>query len=217
MILKLKRTPGIYLVGFMAAGKSTVGRMLADELGWTFIDIDDDIEAQEQTSIAEIFEIRGEEAFREIETAVICKRVQMVQRGRPTVVALGGGAFTRDPNYELLEDNGVTVWLDCPLKVVEQRWRKTAYGRWLAISTGCAACISSGRRHTRKPTSTWMRPVLPTGRWHCFSSSRFSNTMVGRGEKPLAYARGSERRRGSQRRAGSECGRALTDVDRAAR
>ncbi len=121
MILKLKRTPGIYLVGFMAAGKSTVGRMLADELGWTFIDIDEDIEAQEQTSIAEIFEIRGEEAFREIETAVICKRVQMIQRGRPTVVALGGGAFTRDPNYELLEDNGVTVWLDCPLKVVEQR------------------------------------------------------------------------------------------------
>jgi len=45
MILKLKRTPGIYLVGFMASGKTTVGRMLATELGWTFHDLDEDIEA----------------------------------------------------------------------------------------------------------------------------------------------------------------------------
>ncbi len=121
MILKLKRTPGIYLVGFMGAGKTTAGRLLADELGWSFVDIDDDIEAQEHTSIADIFETRGEEAFREIETAIISRRVHMVQRGRPMVIALGGGAFARDPNYELLEDNGVTVWLDCPLDKIEAR------------------------------------------------------------------------------------------------
>lgn len=121
MILKLKRTPGIYLVGFMACGKSTAGRLLADELGWSFVDIDDDIEAQERTSIADIFETRGEEAFREIETAIISRRVHMVQRGRPMVIALGGGAFARDPNYELLADNGVTVWLDCPLEMIEER------------------------------------------------------------------------------------------------
>jgi shikimate kinase len=105
----------------MAVGKTTVGKMVADELGWAFVDIDQDIEAQEQASIADIFETRGEEAFREVETAAICKRVHMVQRGRPTVVALGGGAFTRDPNYELLEENGVTIWLDCPLEHIEQR------------------------------------------------------------------------------------------------
>jgi shikimate kinase len=121
VILKLKRTPGIYLVGFMCSGKSTLGRMLADELGWHFVDLDADIEAREQCSIAEIFDTRGEEAFREIETAVISHWVHKVQRGRPTVVALGGGAFTRDPNYELLEENGITVWLDCPLPTVEQR------------------------------------------------------------------------------------------------
>jgi shikimate kinase len=121
VILKLKRTPGIYLVGFMGSGKSTLGRMLADELGWSFVDLDSDIEAREQSSIVEIFETRGEEAFREIETAVISHWVHKVQRGRPTVVALGGGSFTRDPNYELLEENGVTVWLDCALETVEQR------------------------------------------------------------------------------------------------
>ena len=121
MILKLKRTPGIYLVGFMAAGKTTLGRMLADELGWTFVDIDSDIEEREHTSIAQIFQTRGEEAFREIETAVIGAWVHRVQRGMPTVIALGGGAFTRDPNYEMLEENGITVWLDCPIDAVERR------------------------------------------------------------------------------------------------
>ena len=55
MILKLKRTPGIYLVGFMASGKTTIGRLLAEELGWHFSDLDEQIEAQQETSIARIF------------------------------------------------------------------------------------------------------------------------------------------------------------------
>ena len=59
MHIKLKRTPGIYLAGFMASGKSTVGRALADRLGWGFVDIDAQIEAREQTSISQIFEVRG--------------------------------------------------------------------------------------------------------------------------------------------------------------
>ena len=52
MILKLKRTPGIYLVGFMGCGKSTVGRALADELGWSFVDLDEEIEKAAGTSVA---------------------------------------------------------------------------------------------------------------------------------------------------------------------
>src|SRR5579864_3409075 len=59
MLLKLKRTPGIYLVGFMASGKTTIGRMLADELGWLFADMDEDIEAGQGVSIANIFDTRG--------------------------------------------------------------------------------------------------------------------------------------------------------------
>ncbi len=60
MLLKLKRTPGLYLVGFMGSGKSAVGRLLADELGWFFADIDEDIENAQGISIAEIFDTRGE-------------------------------------------------------------------------------------------------------------------------------------------------------------
>ncbi len=121
MILKLVRTPGIYLVGFMGSGKTTVGRLLADRLGWDFCDLDENIEAEQKASVPEIFEKQGEEQFRRIETEAIRKCVYRVRAGCPTVVALGGGAFTREENYDLLEDHGVTVWLDCPLEVARKR------------------------------------------------------------------------------------------------
>jgi len=121
MNLKLKRTPGIYVVGFMASGKSTIGRLLAGRLGWNFFDIDEEIEAAEKTTIAEIFDTRGEAEFRRIETGVIGRHVRWIERGRPAVLALGGGAFAAQANRDLLENNGVTVWLDCPFEVVERR------------------------------------------------------------------------------------------------
>lgn len=114
MLLKLKRTPGLYLVGFMGSGKSAVGRLLADELGWFFADIDEDIEQAEGVSIAEIFERRGEDEFRRIEQEALRKRIRDVECGKPMVVALGGGAFVDPANRKLLEERGVTVWLDCP-------------------------------------------------------------------------------------------------------
>ncbi len=121
MILKLKRTPGIYLVGFMGCGKSVVGAQLAERLGWTFCDIDSDIESERGITINEIFDAFGEEEFRRLETEAIRRRVHMIQSGAPLVVALGGGAFVRQQNYELVENNGVTVWLDCPLPLIRHR------------------------------------------------------------------------------------------------
>ena len=93
MILKLKRTPGIYLVGFMGSGKSTVGRALADELGWHFIDLDEEIERQQGCTISSIFDSQGEPAFRKVESEALHKVVRAIQSGRPHVVALGGGAW----------------------------------------------------------------------------------------------------------------------------
>jgi len=121
MILKLKRTPGIYLVGFMGCGKSTVGRALADELGWFFSDLDEDIEQSAGVTIAQIFDTRGEAAFRELETANLRRRVHTVQSGRPQVISLGGGAFLSEENYDLVSNNGVSVWLDCPFSMIERR------------------------------------------------------------------------------------------------
>ena len=121
MNLKLKGTPGIYLVGFMASGKSTVGRHLADRLGWNFYDTDQEIESAEKVTIAELFDGRGETEFRRIESEILRQHVRWIERGRPGVLALGGGAFAEARNRELLSDHGVTIWLDCPFEAVQRR------------------------------------------------------------------------------------------------
>jgi len=121
LILKLKRSPGIYLVGFMGCGKSTVGELLADEMGWRFLDLDERIQAQQQTTIASIFETQGEAAFRKIEADALEEVIRETYRGRATITALGGGAFAWPGNRERLEDSGVTIWLDVPFKRIEAR------------------------------------------------------------------------------------------------
>ena len=121
VILKLKQTPGIYLVGFMGSGKSTVGSALADELGWSFFDLDQEIEKAADESVTEIFERHGEAEFRAKESDALRKLVKSVRMGRPQVIALGGGAFTIQENFELATNHGVTIWLDTPLDVIERR------------------------------------------------------------------------------------------------
>jgi shikimate kinase len=121
MILKLKQTPGIYLVGFMGCGKSRVGSALADELGWSFYDLDLEIEKAAGVSVSEVFDHRGEAAFRALETEALKKRVYNVRTGIPQVIALGGGTFTIQENVELATNHGVTIWLDAPLEVIERR------------------------------------------------------------------------------------------------
>jgi len=105
----------------MAVGKTTVGRALAYELGWPFADIDTEIEAREGKTIAQIFDERGEPAFRDLETEAIRRRVRCIEAGCPCVVALGGGAFAQPRNWDLIENNGVTVWLDCTIETVRKR------------------------------------------------------------------------------------------------
>ena len=145
MNLKLKRTPGIYVVGFMASGKSTVGRHLAHRLGWNFFDTDDEIEAAECMSIAEIFAKRGEEEFRRIESSIIRQHFHWIERGRPAVLALGGGAFAEEANRELLADNGLAVWLDCPFELVQRRVANTCH-RPLAQDPEKFAALYAARR-----------------------------------------------------------------------
>jgi shikimate kinase len=127
MILRLKNTPGIYLAGFMGSGKTTIGRLLADRLGWRFVDLDQEIEAAERMSIPRIFETRGEPEFRRLERAAMLAHVRAIERGKPTVIALGGGTFVDPENYVLFENNGITIWLDCPFEIVRRRVGLTSH------------------------------------------------------------------------------------------
>jgi shikimate kinase len=145
MILKLKQTPGIYIVGFMGAGKTTVGRRLAHRLGWSFFDTDEEIEAAEKTTIAEIFSSRGEAEFRRIESEILRQHVRWIERGRPAVLALGGGAFTIPANREMLANNGISLWLDCPFEVVKRRTERATH-RPLARDREAFAALYSSRR-----------------------------------------------------------------------
>jgi shikimate kinase len=111
----------IYLLGFMGSGKSTVGVLLAQELGWPFIDLDSVIEAGQAASIREIFERAGEPFFRELERAALTE----ASKAAPAVIALGGGTFAQKPNVELIrQSGGATVWLECPLEELRQRCRE---------------------------------------------------------------------------------------------
>jgi shikimate kinase len=145
MNLRLKQTPGIYVVGFMGAGKSTVGRHLAHRLGWSFFDTDEEIEAAENTSIAELFSQRGEPEFRRIENQILLQHVRWIERGRPAVLALGGGAYTLAENRVLLTDNGITVWLDCPFDTVKRRVGQATH-RPLARDPEAFAALYHSRR-----------------------------------------------------------------------
>jgi shikimate kinase len=145
MNLTLKKTPGIYLVGFMASGKSTIGRHLAGELGWSFFDIDDEIEHAEKAGIASIFDTRGEAEFRRVESLLIAQHVRSIERGRPAVLALGGGAYTVPANRERVRGNGIAIWLDCPLEVVQRRVAQTSH-RPLARDPETFAALYHARR-----------------------------------------------------------------------
>ena len=86
----------IVLIGYRGSGKTSVGRLLADRLGWAFVDTDDLIESQAGTSIADIFATEGEAGFRAREREAIAKATQDARR----VIAVGGGAVTDRRNVE---------------------------------------------------------------------------------------------------------------------
>jgi len=127
MILRLKQTPTIYLVGFMGCGKSTAGEKLADRLGWRFYELDAEIEKTAGMAVSEIFDRFGEARFRELETEALGKLVKSSKTGRPQVIALGGGTFTIQENFELASTSGVTIWLDTPFAVLEERIAKETH------------------------------------------------------------------------------------------
>jgi shikimate kinase len=112
----------VFLVGFMGAGKSSVGRALGQQLNWGFEDLDDRIERREGRRIAEIFRDSGEEEFRRAEHGALRQVLDEFRGGGVKIVALGGGAFVEEKNAKLLLESAFpTVFLDAP---VEELWRR---------------------------------------------------------------------------------------------
>jgi shikimate kinase len=112
----------VFLVGFMGAGKTSVGRALGQRLNWIFEDLDDRIELRERRSVAEIFRDSGESAFRRAEHDALRALLEELRTDNPRIIALGGGAFVQDDNAALLLASALpSVFLDAP---VDELWQR---------------------------------------------------------------------------------------------
>jgi XRE family aerobic/anaerobic benzoate catabolism transcriptional regulator len=99
---------GIALIGLRGAGKSTLGRMLAKKIGWKFVELNKEIEAQNGLSVAEIIALYGQEGFRRMEQAALG---QLLARKEPMVLATGGGVVSEPLTFDLILSSFYTIWL----------------------------------------------------------------------------------------------------------
>jgi shikimate kinase len=106
----------VYLIGMMGSGKTTVGKQLAKDLNYRFIDTDETIEAIAKKPITEIFRTEGESSFRALETQVLGE-VSVYAR---SVISTGGGIIVEQINWSYLRD-GLVVWLDVDLEILKAR------------------------------------------------------------------------------------------------
>lgn len=112
----------VVLVGFMGAGKTSVGRIMAEQLGWRFTDLDERIEHRHGRSIASIFRQSGEAAFRKLEHSELRRLVSEARSGAGLIAALGGGTLSQLPNSALLRKYKFPIiFLDAPLETLRRR------------------------------------------------------------------------------------------------
>src|SRR5664279_2309648 len=97
----------IYIIGFMGSGKTTIGKKLASVLGWSFIDLDKEIEKHEGKTISVIFSEKGEDYFREVESHLI----RNLKSGTDTIISTGGGTPCYSNNMDIMLKSGLTIYL----------------------------------------------------------------------------------------------------------
>ena len=140
------RAKAVVLVGFMGAGKSSVGAALSVRLGWPFEDLDARIQAREQRSIEQIFRESGESSFRQLEHAALRSAIEELAASAK-VLALGGGAFAQENNATLLDQAGVTtIFLDAPVEELFRRCEAQQLDRPLRKDIGEFRSLYLSRR-----------------------------------------------------------------------
>lgn len=109
----------IFLTGFMASGKSTIGPILANTIGWDFLDLDKVIEEKTSKKIVDIFREEGEKFFRELETKTLTEITVL----NKYVISLGGGTIENEENLKMIINNGILVYLETSPQAAFKRLR----------------------------------------------------------------------------------------------
>ena len=122
----------IFLIGFMGAGKTTLGSALAAQLGWHFIDLDREIEQKSGSTIAELFALKGEERFRMIEQEVLYDMVKQIHHLKfiihNYIIACGGGTPCYEDNLAFMKENGFVIYLEVSPEILCERLLRTPAG-----------------------------------------------------------------------------------------
>ena len=185
--IKMDVTCPIVLIGMMGAGKSSLGKRLANELGLLFRDADDEIEKAAGMSIVDIFDKHGEAAFRDGEQRVIAR---LLQDG-PQVLALGGGAFVNPDTRALIEQSAVSLWLDVDLDELVQRVNRNPGKRPLLVGTDVRAKLTE-LNALRRPIYELADLRVNISRTDARSSIRDMKKALATRFEPLAEQRKNE-------------------------
>jgi len=156
----------IFLIGFMASGKTTVGRLLAERLQWAFVDLDKVIEEGAGKTVANIFAAEGEAGFRKRETQALLE----VASRKKTVVATGGGAPCRDENLRAMLAAGRVFWLEVSAEAAVERAGRVS-GR--PLLDGVADPVAAARELLEA-----RRPFYSQAHWHTQTDDQMPQQIV---------------------------------------
>ena len=153
----------LYIVGYMASGKTTFGRALAEKTGWKFIDLDSEIEKSAGIKISQIIAERGEEAFRELESAAL----RQTASERKAVIACGGGTPCFRDNMEFMTLHGMTLWLIATPERMAERILEAGDTRPLVAGMNKDQLLEFIRKH-----------LLQRQHHYCKAAMRFSGERL---------------------------------------
>ena len=214
MNLKLKRTPGIYVVGFMGAGKTHRRPPSGPSSGLELLRYRRRNRGRREDHHRRDFrDARRSRSSAASKPTSSRQHVRWIERGRPAVLALGGGAFAEPANRDLLENNGITVWLDCPFETVQRRVAQATHRPLArdpetirrALRIAPRGLPLRRRAHSHRHATIPRRPWTPSWRIRC--SNELPSAPAPPGARHLPRRARGRRSRGRRRRGTSRARR----------
>lgn len=160
----------VYLIGFMGAGKTTIGKYVARDMGWTYLDMDNVFEQEHNCTISTFFEKEGEAAFRKEETKLLRKIAQMDK----VIVSTGGGTPCNNENIAIMKESGTVIYINVEPEILRNRLAPAKANRPLLANKSDEELLEfiQGKLNEREPFYRQAN-IIVDGDKLPFSSYRF--------------------------------------------